>query len=182
MTLDTYAPEFEKAVDFLRHELQAIRTGRASPALVEDILVDAYNAKMSVKQLATISVPDARTLQVDPWDKAVTKDIERAIRIAQPSLNPVSTGNSLRIPMPQLTEDARKELVKMLGKKVEEAKQRVRRVRDDARSAIIEAERAKELSEDDRYRLQKKLDEMSEEYNSKLKSLQEKKEVEVTTM
>lgn len=182
MTLDPYKPEFEKVVSFLQRELGAIRTGRATPAIVEDVPVEVYGSKMTVKQLASITATDARTLQVDPWDKTVLKDIEKGIRAAQSSLNPVSDGKSLRIPMPPLTEDTRRELTKTIGQKVEQAKQGLRKIRDDARSSIIAAERSKQLSEDDRYRLQKKLDEMSEEYTAKLREMGEKKVAEIMTV
>lgn len=180
--MDDYRPEFEKAVDFLRRELQGIRTGRATPALVEDLPVEAYGSTMTVKQVATITASDARTLLIEPWDKSVIKDIERGIRAGQTTLNPVVDGSSLRIQMPQLTEESRNELVKLVAKRVEEAKQRIRHVRDKARSAIVDAEREKLVTEDDRYRLQKQLDEMSEEYTGKLKELAERKEKEITTV
>lgn len=182
MVLDSYRQEFDKVAASLQRELGAIRTGRATPAFVEDVLVEVYGSKMTVKQLATITAPDARTLLVDPWDKSTLKDIEKGIRAAQPSFNPVSDGKSLRIPMPPLTEDTRHDLTRTVGQKVEQAKQCLRKVRDDARTAIISAERAKQLSEDDRYRLQKKLDEMSEEYTAKLKELGGKKIAEVMTV
>lgn len=182
MTLDTYRPEFEKIVQYLQHELQQIRTGRATPALVEDIPIAAYGASMRVKELATITCPDARTIQIDAWDASVMRDIERGIRQAQATLNPVVDGKTIRVPMPELTEETRRELTKRIGQKVEEAKQRVRRVRDDVRKAILEAERAKELPEDDRFRMQKKLDELTETHVGTLKSMGEQKEREVMTM
>ena len=182
MTLDPYRPEFDKVVAFLQRELGTIRTGRATPALVEDVTVDVYGSKMTVKQVASIAVPDQRSLLVDPWDKSVLKDLEKGIRLAQPSLNPVSDGKSLRIPMPPLTEEVRRDLTKTIGQKVEQAKQGLRKIRDDARTTIITAERAKELSEDDRYRLQKKLDEMSEEYTARIREFGEKKAAEVMTV
>lgn len=182
MILDTYKPEFEKTIEFLKHELGAIHTGRATPAIVEDVPVEVYGSKMPVKQLASITVSDARTLQVDPWDKAVLKDIERAIRLAQSNLNPVSDGKLLRIPMPQLTEETRRNLTKIIGQKVEAAKQGLGQIRNRARTEIIEAERAKEMSEDDRYRLQKRLDDMSEEYTTKIRGIGEKKIEEVMTV
>ncbi|MBI4143165.1 ribosome recycling factor [Candidatus Uhrbacteria bacterium] len=182
MTLDTYKPEFEKATEFLKRELGTIHTGRATPALVEDVAVEAYGSKMTVQQLASITVSDARTLEVNPWDKTVMKDLERGIRLAQPNLNPVNDGNVLRIPMPQLTEDARRDLARIIGQKVEAAKQSIRQIRDRARAAIIEQERAKAMSEDDRYRLQKKLDDMTEACTAKLRELGEKKVAEVMTV
>jgi ribosome recycling factor len=182
VTIDPYRPEFEKVVESLRHELGSIHTGRATPAIVEDVSVEAYNERMPVKQLATITTADARTILVEPWDKAVLKEIEKGIRLAHPTLNPVSDGKCLRVPMPQLTEEARRDLAKMIGQKVEVAKQGLRQIRDRARTAIFDAERAKELTEDDRFRMQKKLDEMSEEQTMRLKDLGEKKIADVMTL
>ena len=146
MTLDVYQPEIERVIEHLKRELSAIHTGRATPVLVEDISIDAYGSKMPLKQLASIGLADARTLTVDPWDKTVLKDIEKGIRLAQPNLNPVNDGKLLRIPMPQLTEETRRNLTKIIGQKVEAAKQGLGQIRNRARTAILEAERAKELS------------------------------------
>ncbi|MDO8424897.1 MAG: ribosome recycling factor [bacterium] len=182
MTLDPYRPEFEKTLQHLLHEMQQIRTGRATPALVEDVPVEAYGAIMRVKELATITVPDARNIQIDPWDQSVTKDIERGIRKAQPMLNPVVDGKTIRVPMPELTEDSRKELTKRIGQKVEESRQSARHVREKARTAIVEAEREGEVTEDDKYRLQKQLDELSKEYDDKIKDTGDKKSREIMTV
>lgn len=179
MTLDVYRPEFEKAIQHLKLELQQIRTGRATPALVEDIPVEAYGSTMRVRELGTITAPDARTIQIEPWDVSVVKDIERSIRASQQSLNPVVTGKTIRVPMPELTEESRRGLTKLIGQKVEEARQSTRHVRDKARSAIIEAERAGEMGEDDKYRLQKQLDEIAKDVDETLKELGEQKSKEV---
>lgn len=182
VTLDPYTPEFEKVIEFLKRELGAIHTGRATPAIVEDSSIEVYGARMPLKQLATITTTDARTILVDPWDKSVLKDIEKGIRLTHPNLNPVSDGKLLRVPMPQLTEEARRDLAKIIGQKVEAAKQGIRQIRDRARTAILDAERGKQMSEDDRFRMQKKLDEMTEEYTATLKDTGEKKMAEVMTV
>lgn len=182
VTLDPYLPDFERVVEHLRRELNAMHTGRATPAIVEDVPVESYGASMPLKQLATITTADARTILVDPWDKSILKEIEKSIRAAQQNLNPVNDGKILRIPMPQPTEEARRQIAKLVGKEVEEAKQGIRQIRDRARKAILDAERAKALSEDDRYRLQTKLDELTERKTSTLKELGEKKIAEVMTM
>lgn len=182
VTLDPYLPEFTRAIEFLTRELVAIHTGRATPVLVEDIAIDAYGATMTVRKLASITVTDPRTLTVEPWDLAILKDIERGIRTAQSTLNPVNDGRVLRIPMPQLTEETRRNLTKLIGQKVESAKQVIRQVRDRARSAILDAERANAITEDDRFRLQKKLDELTEERVTQLKALGEHKIAEVMTV
>lgn len=179
MTLDSYRPAFAKVVEHMREALQQIRTGRATPALVEDVPVTAYGATMRVKELGTITTPDAKTIQIDPWDVAVVKDVERGIRLAQPNLNPVVDGKTIRVPMPELTEESRRELTKRISVKVEEARQGARRVRDEARKAIVEAERANEVTEDDKYRLQKQLDDISKEHDDQLRALGEQKSAEV---
>lgn len=183
MTLDRFDVEFESAVVALNHELQQIRTGRATPALVEQVHVDAYEGtKMTIRELASITIPDSRTIQIDPWDASVVKAIEKGIRVSQPNLNPVVDGKTIRVPMPELTEESRRELVKRIGQKVEEAKQRAWRVRGDARAAILEAERANAVTEDDRFRLQKQLDTRTEGITDQLKAMGEKKAKEVMTL
>lgn len=174
--------EFDKAIEHLQNELAAIRTGRANPASLENILIESYGAKTPLKQLASISVPEARCLIVQPWDKNITKDIEKAITQANLGLQVVNEGSLLRVIVPQLTEESRQELVRLLKEKLEKGRIAVRQLRDKIKDEIIEKERAGELTEDDRYTLQKELDELTNEYNTKIKELGEKKEREITTV
>ena len=183
MTFDESQKAFEETVAALLHELQQIRTGRATPALVESVSVDAYEGtRMTVQQLSSITIPDARTIQIEPWDVSVVKAIEKGIRTAQPNLNPMVDGKTIRVPMPELTEESRHELVKRIGQKVEEAKQRAWRIRGDVRSAILDAERENAITEDDRFRLQKQLDERTEHITDQLKSMGDRKSKEVMTL
>ena len=122
-------PIFDSAVEHLQKELGALRTGRATPALVEDIVVNAYDTMMEIKGLASIQTSDARTLVIEPWDKSLTKNIEKAIRDAGTGLNPLVDGTSIRIIMSSMTEDNRKQMVKKMKEIIEEAKIAVRQIR-----------------------------------------------------
>ncbi|MFH1142868.1 MAG: ribosome recycling factor [Candidatus Uhrbacteria bacterium] len=175
-------PRFIKAVEFLQSELSTIRTGRATPALVENIMVEAYGAETPVKGLATINVPDAKTLVVDPWDKSVLKNIETAIRKADIGINPVVDSNILRLVMPEMTEENRKEMVKKMKERLEEAKVKIRAVREEARSRIGQMEKDKEISEDEKYKYQEDLDKATKEHSEKIDQIGKAKEEEIMTI
>lgn len=180
--IEKHKEEFNAAIEFLKKELASIQTGRANPALVEGIMVDAYGQKTPIKQLASIGVPEARTITIEPWDKNIVKDIEKVIRERGVGLNPVNEGGIVRITIPQMTEEGRKELLKTLNKKVEEAKVRVRSVRDKIRDEIIQAEREGDITEDDKYKFQKDLDKFSGDFNKQIDEISKKKETEITTI
>lgn len=180
--LKAHAVEFEKVVGHLKDELRSLRTGRASAALVEHCIVEAYGTPTPLQHLASISVPDAKTLSINPWDKNILKDIERALSISQLGVNPLNDGTAIRLIMPSLTEENRKSLLKILGQKAEHAKIALRGIRDELREGIQKAERAKEITEDDRYALQKDLDGMTKEYTSSVDAIFEAKEKEIMTV
>jgi len=180
--IDSYKPDFERVVDNLKGELATLRVGRANPLIVENILVEAYGTKMPLKQLASITVPEARTILIQPWDKAVVKDVEKGIIAAQIGLNPVNEGQQIRLTIPPLTEESRKELTKSVGEKTEKTRIAIRQIRDRVREEITRKEKAKELTEDDRYDLQGKLDDLIKDYNEKIKELGDKKEQEIMTL
>ena len=180
--LDTYKSDLEKSLENLKKELATLRVGRANPMIVENILVDAYGSKMPIKQMASITVPEARTILVQPWDKAAAKDIEKAIQAANIGINPVNEGAQIRLTVAPLTEESRKELVKSVGEKMEKTRIAVRQIRDKERDEIIKKEKNKEITEDDKFNLQKKLDEIVKEYNDKIKEISEKKEEEIMTI
>lgn len=182
MNIDSHKPEFEKIIEHLRSELGALRTSRATPALVENIQVEAYGARQPLKALASLSAPDSRTLLIEPWDKTIVKEIEKAIFAAQTGLNPVNDGSFLRIVLTPMTEESRKELNKILSGKLEEKRVAVRSLRDKIRNVILNAEKNKEISEDERYESQKKLDDLSGEYNEQIKKIGEAKEKEIMTV
>ncbi|OGY53178.1 MAG: ribosome recycling factor [Candidatus Buchananbacteria bacterium RIFCSPLOWO2_01_FULL_45_31] len=180
--LDTYKSDLEKSLENLKKELATLRVGRANPMIVENILVDAYGSKMPIKQLASITVPEARTILVQPWDKAAAKDIEKAIQAANIGINPVNEGAQIRLTVAPLTEESRKELTRSVGEKMEKTRIAVRQIRDKERDEIIKKEKNKEITEDDKFNLQKKLDEIVKEYNDKIKEISEKKEEEIMTI
>lgn len=160
-------------------ELGSIRTGRASVSLLDRIYVDSYDQRMPLKQVATVSVPDARTIVIQPWDKSIIKDVERAIYQSGLGLTPTNDGNIIRIHIPPLTEERRQDLVKLVKKLAEEGKVAVRRVRGDANKNIKAAEKEGEISEDDAQRLMEKTQELTDSYIERVDTLLEAKEEEI---
>lgn len=177
-----WKPEFQKVIDHLKRELGGLRTGRASPALVEDIQVEAYGTKMGMKGVGSISVPDSKTIQIEPWDKTLLKEIEKAVSASGLGIMPIVDGNVVRISLPKLTEENRKELVKLMGKKLEEAKVGVRGVRERIREGIIADERDKKISEDERFRHQEALEKMVKDYVVEIDRIGAEKEKEIMTV
>lgn len=182
MIIDQNKEKFNKQIEILKSELQKIRTGRANPQIIETIMVEAYGVNAPLKQLASISVSDARTLIVEPWDKSIIKDLEKALSKNDLGLSVVNEGSLIRISVPSLTEESRKELIKVLGGKIEQCRINIRQIRDELRNIIIEQERASEITEDDKYLTQKSLDEYVNELNKKIKSIAEEKEKEIMTV
>lgn len=182
INLEDYKDSFEKNLEHLKKELSTIRTGRASPALVENILVEAYNTKTPLKQLATITVAEAKSLVIQPWDKTVIKEIEK--QLAQTNLEATvrNEGSLLRVIMPPLTEENRKNLVKVLSQKLEATRVAIRAVRDEIRGRILTAEKNKEITEDDKFRLLEKLDTTTKNYINKVEESGEKKKEEILTI
>lgn len=172
-------PEFEKAVKHLEHELVKLRTGRANAALVEDLKVSAYGTMMSLREVAAISVPDVRLITVQPWDKSVINEIEKAIQNSDLGVNPINDGEIIRISLPQMSADRRDELLKVLGKKLEESKVIVRNSRKDFQNAIRDAEKKKTISEDFAKRLQDLLQKQTDNYIANIDSVGKKKESEI---
>jgi len=182
INLDSSKPDFDKVVEQLKAELGSLRGTRATPALVDDIMVEVYGAQQPIKALASISVTDPKTLTIEPWDKSILKDIERAIQSANKGFGSVNDGQLLRIVFPPLTEESRKELVKIVHTRLEESRNAVKSVREKLRQIIMDEEKNKKISEDEKFRQLEKLDKMTGEYNDKLKSLGEHKEKEIMTV
>jgi ribosome recycling factor len=174
--------EFDKILDNLQKEFQKLRTSRANPAMVEDLKVNYYNTAMTVKQLASISVPEPRQLLVTPWDKNALAPVEKAIRDSDLGFNPTNEGDKIRVTIPELTEERRRELAKIAGRIAEEARIKLRSMREDLMKEIKKQEEAKVISEDDKFRLHNKLQETVEDYNKKIKELAEAKEKEIMTL
>ncbi|MBI3627044.1 ribosome recycling factor [Candidatus Uhrbacteria bacterium] len=163
--LEKAKEKFQASLKHLKDDIATLRTGRASAALVDNVLVEAYGNKMPINQLASISIPEPKMLIITPWDKAVIKEIEKGIIAAGIGINPVNEGASIRLVMPQMTEENRKELVKLLKQKSEKAKQTIRNVREEVRNEITEAEKNKELTQDDKFRYHKELDDHVQKVN-----------------
>ena len=179
--LDNLKPELEKAIAHLKGELMKIKTGRATPAMVEDIEIECYNQKLPVKQLASISTPQPRLIVIQAWDKTVLPDIERGIR-KNSGFNPVVDGELIRINIPSLNEEQRKEYVKIIADKSEETRISIRLHREDVWKRIQEMEKKGEIREDDKFRAKDELQKMVDDYNKKIDDLKKSKESEVMTV
>ncbi len=174
--------EFGSSVDHFTDEAAKIRTGRAHPGLVENLLVDYYGTKTPLKQIANINIPEARQILIQPWDKGSLVMIEAALRESDLGLNPGNDGQALRIILPSLTEDRRKDLVKALNQRAEEGRIAIRNVREDIWKDIQDMEKAGEISEDDKFAGKEELQKAVDEYNQKLEALRKKKEEEILTI
>ena len=179
--LSSMHEDFEKVVGQLKRELGTIRTGRATPAMLDHVQVEvrAYGASMPINQLASVSAPDPRLLVLNPWDKSTIRDIEKGIMAAGMGLNPSNDGQVVRVPIPALTMDRRKDMVKQVGKMVEEARVRARGVRREYNDLYKELEEGKEITEDDLKRSLGKVQEATDACVKLLDSLAHDKEKEV---
>lgn len=171
--------KMKKSVESLRLHLSTIRTGRASPALVEHLPVDAYGASMPLHQLAGISVPEVRLIVIQPYDVSMLRAIEKAIRNSELGINPSNDGRLIRLAIPQLTEERRRELTKLVRKYVEESKVALRNIRREALDDVRKLESDKLISEDDQRRAQEKLQEMTDRHIRELDQIGAHKEAEV---
>ncbi len=171
-----------KSVDFLKGELSQIRTGRASPALVEEISVEAYGTKMTVRELGSISLLDTQNLVVVPWDKGLLKAISNGIRESALNLNPVDDSDRIRVPVPALTEDRRKELAKLVSAKVEESKTVIRGIRQDAMKDIEASFTNKEIGEDDKFRQKEETEKIVKSFVEETELIGEEKRDELMTI
>lgn len=167
------------AIDSLKKELVGVRTGRASVSMLDDVRVDAYGSMMPINQVATLSTPDARLIVIQPWDKGVLQDIERAIQAANLGFSPSNDGKVIRVPIPQLTEERRKDLVKQARKRGEEAKVAVRGVRRDAKEMIEELEKESEISKDESHRGLEELQGLTDSFAARIDEMLTTKEKEI---
>ncbi len=169
----------KKAIEALQRELSSVRTGRASPALVERVEVDYYGAMTPLNQLAGISVPEARLLVIQPWDKGSLQAIEKAIRTADLGVNPTNDGDVIRISIPALTEERRKEMVKVVKSKVEDTRVAIRNIRRDAISQVKELAQEKMISEDDERRGEQDIQNLTDKYVARADAVGKEKEDDV---
>ncbi len=179
LTLEEAQEKMSKAEEALRHELATIRTGRASPALLERLHVEYYGVSTPLNQVANISAPEPRLLIVNPWEQRMLSVIEKAILKSDLGLNPINDGHVLRLVIPPLTEERRRELVRLVGKRVEEGRVAVRNVRRDTLNELRQLEKDKEISEDELKRAQERLQETTDQYIERIDEIGVRKQAEI---
>ena len=172
-------PEFDKVISFLERELAKIRTGRANPSLVEDVVVNCFGQKFPLKQLAAISAPEPKQILIQPWDKSYIPAIVSALESTGVGANPIVDKDTIRISLPPLNEEYRKKLAKIVSEKQEEARKTVRHWREKAWDEIQLKTKEGEIREDDKFRAKDDLQKMIEDYNKKIEETGERKKKEV---
>ena len=169
----------KKAVDSFKRDLQKIRTGRANAAMLDGIKVDYYGTPTPVNQVATVQVVDARLITVKPWEKSMLSVIDKTIRASDLGINPVSDSELVRLPIPPLTQERRKELAKVVNKQTEEARVAVRSARRDAMDMVKDAEKDKEITEDERKNGEKRIQDLIDKYIAMIDDIAKTKEKEI---
>ncbi|MEI6433050.1 MAG: ribosome recycling factor [bacterium] len=169
----------QKSVEALKTDLSKVRTGRAHPGILDHVQVDYYGSMVPLSQVANVSLIDARTIGISPWEKKMTGAIEKAIRDSDLGLNPASQGDMIRIPMPPLTEERRRELVKVVKSEAEDARIAVRNLRRDANSALKEMLKEKSVSEDDERKAQDDVQKLTDRFIGEIEKLIQAKEIEL---
>ena len=172
-------PELDRAILFLEKEVAKIRTGRASPSLVEDMVVDCFGSKFPLKQLAAISSPEPKQLVIQPWDKSYIEGIEKALSSSTMGFSPVVDRDVIRIILPPLSEDYRKNLLKILAGLQEDVRKTIRHFREKAWDEVQEKTRAGEIREDDKFKAKEELQKIVDEYNEKVDEIGKRKEKEI---
>lgn len=180
--VDNSLLEFNKKIEHFKSDITTLKTGRANPSVLDGIMIEAYGGKMPINQLGSVSVPESRCILIQPWDKTVLKDIEKAILEANLGFSPVNEGDKIRITLPVMTEESRKDIVKVLHKKMEEARIGLRNIREETREKITAAADKKEFGEDEKFTLLDDLDLKAADYNEKIKKIGEEKEQEIMTI
>ena len=178
-TLSDTDTKMQKAVDALARELAAIRTGRATPALVEHIRVDYHGVPTPVNQIASISVPEAKMIVIQPWDRSSIRSIEKAILTSDLDLNPTSDSNVMRIVIPPLTEERRKDLIRIVHKRLEEAKITLRNLRREGIEKLRQAEKNREISQDQNTRASEQLQKLTDNFVERVNHIGQDKETEI---
>ncbi len=177
--LNDLRQRMKKSVEVLQEDLMSVRTGRASPALVEKIPVEYYGSTMPLNQVASIAAPEPRLIVIRPWDPGALDDIERAILKSDLGLTPMNDGKLIRLSIPRLTEERRRELVRLVSRRLEEARIAIRNLRRDALRDLQEFEKEGMISEDEFYRAKDKVQELTDEFIEKVDEIGERKEKEV---
>ena len=171
--------KMDRTIDALKRELNTLRTGRATPALIENVPVDYYGTPTPLKQIASISAPDARAILVQPWDKQALREIERSLIKSEMGFNPSNDGNNITVPIPPLTQERRQELVRMLKRKLEDGKVSVRNVRRDGQDTLRKMERDKAISQDQNRRAQDQLQKATDNHTKLIDQVGVEKEAEI---
>ena len=172
----------QKSVDNLKEEYTTIRAGRANPHILDRLRVDYYGTPTPIQQVANVSVPEARMIQIQPWEASLIKDIEKAILVSDLGLTPNNDGKTIRLVFPELTEDRRKELVKDVKKKAENTKVAIRNIRRDANDSIKKEQKANEISEDEEKQLEDKIQKLTDKYIAVVDKTMEDKSKEILTV
>ena len=171
-----------KTISVLRSDLASIRTGVASPALLDKITVDYYGVPTPLQQVGNITVPEARIIQIQPWETSLLKEIEKAIQASDVGINPTNDGKSIRLIFPELTEERRKDLTKDVKKKGEEAKVAIRNIRRDAVDSLKKAQKANEITEDDLKSLETEVQKLTDKYVASIETMVDKKSKEILSV
>jgi len=169
----------QKSVNSLQSDLATVRTGRANSGLVENMVVDYYGSPTQLSHLSSITIPEAKLIMIKPWDKQSIPDIERAILASDLGLNPTNDGQSLRIAIPELTEERRKDLVKMVGGKIEEGNVAIRNIRRDGISSLRELEKEGQISQDNSRSAQTTIQEITDSFSKNILDIKANKETEI---
>ena len=171
--------KMDSSINALKRELSTIRTGRATPALIENVAVDYYGVSTPLNQIASISAPDARAIMVQPWDKQALQEIEKSLIKSDMGFNPSNDGNTITIPIPPLTQERRQDMVRLLKRKLEESKVSIRNVRRDGIDSLRKLERAKSISQDENRRTQEQLQKSTDSHVKVVEELGVGKETEI---
>ncbi|MGE5298362.1 MAG: ribosome recycling factor [Acidobacteriaceae bacterium] len=174
--------EFEKAIEHLKNELAGLRTGRAQSSLVENLLIDYYGTKTPLIQIAQITVPEARMITIQPYDKGALKEIEKAVQTSNLGINPLNDGNLIRLNIPSMTEERRKEMVKIVNSAAEKTRVAIRNIREELVKEIQRQEKDGKMSEDEKITAKESLQETVDKFNDQVKAIAEAKEKEVMTI
>jgi ribosome recycling factor len=169
----------DRAIEALKRDLSTLRTGRASPALIEDVIVDYYGVPTPLKQIASISVPDARAIMVQPWDKQSLREIEKGLLKSEMGFNPSNDGNMITVPIPALNQERRQEMVRLLKRKIEDGKVSVRNVRRDGLESLRKLEKDKSISQDENRRAQDQLQKKTDGHTKTIDQVAGAKEAEI---
>jgi ribosome recycling factor len=169
----------QKSIEALRHELAKIRTGRAHPSLLEHVKVDYYGSEVPISQVANVTAEDARTLTVTPWEKNMVAIVDKAIRSSDLGLNPATSGMVIRVPMPPLTEQRRKDLIKVVRHEGENGKVAIRNIRRDANAEVKAALKEKQISEDQERRIEEQIQKLTDQYIREVEALLDEKETDL---